>query len=358
MVEDFRSLLNDLLYITAQQRASDLHLSPGYYPTVRVDGKLISLSDKGVLDPAVISGILSFAIQESGTNHDKYVSDGEISFTFSLESKARYRVNAYKTRGHDSMVFRFIPERIGTFEDLKLPNQISFFTRISQGLVLVASSDGHGKTTTAASLVNLINKERYEKIMTVEHPTEYVFYPEKSVIDQREVSLDSPSFGKALENISRKNINVLMVDNIDSPEKMNGTLKVAEGGVLVIATIPSPASGQALEKLISLADPQKETETRLRLSNVLSGVISQKLIPRIQGGMIPAVEVVIATPGVRELIREKKLGQLNLVIDTSSEYGMMSLNRALAELVKRNEISVEQAEFYSLNRAELKSYIR
>ena len=124
------------------------------------------------------------------------------------------------------------------------------------------------------------------------------------------------------------------------------------------ATIPSPASAQALEKIISFADPRRENETRLRLSNVLSGVISQKLIPRIQGGVIPAVEIVIATPGVRELIREKKLGQLGLVIDTSSEYGMMSLNRALAELVKRNEISAEQAEFYSLNRAELKSFIR
>jgi twitching motility protein PilT len=358
MVEDFRSLLNDLLYVTAQQRASDLHLSPGYYPTVRVDGKLIALSDKGVLTPAAISGLLTFAMQESGVNKDKYIADGEISFTFSLEGKARYRASAYKTRGADSIVFRFITEHIGTFEELKLPNQISFFSRISQGTVLVVSSDGHGKTTTAASLVNLINKERYEKIMTVEHPIEYVFYPEKSVIDQREVSLDAPSFEQALKNISRKNINVLMVDNIDSSDKLEGVLKVAEGGVLVVATIPAPASAQAIEKIVALADPRKESETRLRLSNVLSGVISQKLIPRIQGGMVPAVEVVIATPGVRELIREKKLGQLSLVIDTSSEYGMMSLNRALAELIKRNEISAEQAEFYSLNRAELKSYIR
>jgi len=358
MVEDFRSLLNNLLYVTAQQRASDLHLSPGYYPTIRVNGKLIALSDKGILDPTMISGLLTFAMQENGINKDKYITDGEISFTFSLEGKARYRTSAYKTRGFDAVVFRFIPERVGTFEDLNLPSQITFFSRISQGLVLMVSSDGHGKTTTAASLVNLINKERYEKIMTVEHPIEYIFYPEKSVFDQREVFLDTPSFEKALENISKKNINVLMVDNVDSQEKINGVLKVAEGGVLVVATISAPASAQAIEKMIALADPRKESETRLRISNILSGVISQKLIPRIEGGMIPAVEVVVATPGVRELIRKKKLGQLNLVIDTSSEYGMMSLNRALAELIKRNEISVEQAEFYSLNRAELKSYIR
>ncbi len=358
MVEDFRSLLNDFLYVTAQQRASDLHLSPGYYPTIRVNGKLMALSDKGILDPTMISGLLTFAMQENGIDKDKYITDGEISFTFSLEGKARYRASAYKTRGFDSLVFRFIPEHVGTLEDLNLPNQITFFSRISQGLVLMVSSDGHGKTTTAASLVNLINKERYEKIMTVEHPIEYVFYPEKSVFDQREVFLDTPSFKKALENISKKNINVLMIDNIDNQEKMNGVLEVAEGGVLVIATISAPASAQAIEKMIALTDPRKESETRLRISNILSGVVSQKLIPRIEGGMIPAVEVVVATPGVRELIREKKLGQLNLVIDTSSEYGMMSLNRALAELVKRNEISMRQAEFYSLNRTELKSYIR
>jgi twitching motility protein PilT len=357
MVEDFRSLLNDLLYVAAQQRASDLHLSPGYYPTIRVDGKLIALSDKGVLDPATISGLLTFALQESNVNKDKYVSEGEINFTFSLEKKARYRGSAYRTRGFDAIVFRFIPEHIGSFEDLNLPNQITFFSRISQGLVLIVSPDGHGKTTTAASLVNLINKERYEKIMTIEHPIEYVFYPEKSVIDQREISLDSPSPQQALGNISRKNINVLMVDNIDSQEKLDGMLAVAEGGVLVVATVSAPASGQAIEKIISLAAPQRDKETRLRLSNVVSGIVSQKLIPRIKGGMMPAVEIVVATPGVRELIREKKLGQLNLVIDTSSEYGMTSLNRALAELVKRNEISKEQAEFHSLNRAELKSYI-
>jgi twitching motility protein PilT len=358
MVEDYRSLINDLLYVTAQQRASDLHLSPGYYPTIRVNGKLLALSDKGVLAPATITGLLTFAMQENGVNKDEYIKNGEINFTFSLEGKARYRASAYKTRGFDSIVFRFIPEHVGSLEDLNLPNQITFFSRISQGLVLVVSPDGHGKTTTAASLVNLINKERYEKIMTIEHPIEYVFYPEKSVIDQREIILDAPSFEKALENVSRKNINVLMVDNIDSQEKMNGALSVAEGGVLVVATISSPASGQALEKMISLSDPRKESETRLRLSNTVSGVVAQKLIPRIQGGMIPAVEIVVATPGVRELIREKKLGQLNLVIDTSTEYGMNSLNRALAELVKRNEISVEQAEFHSLDRAELKSFIR
>lgn len=357
-MEDFKSLLNDLLYVTAQQKASDLHLSPGYYPVLRVDGKLMALSDKGVLSPATIDGILAVTMQRSGIEREKYITKKEANFTFSFEEKARFRASVYKTRGYNSIVFRYIPEQIGSLEELRLPSQVSFFGRISQGLVLVVSPDGHGKTTTAVALVNLINKERYEKIMTVECPIEYIFYPDKSIIDQREVNTDAESFNEALQNISRKNVNVLMVDNINDADKFYGILNAAEGGALVVATVSSPASAQAIEKLVSLASPQREHEARLKLSNVISGVVSQKLIRRVGGGMVPAVEIVIATAGVRELIRERKLGQLSLVLDTSSEYGMISLNRALVELVRRNEISVQEAEFHSPNRAELKSLIR
>lgn len=358
MVEDFKNFLNDLLLVVAQQRASDLHLSPGYYPTIRVDGRLIALSEKGVLDPATIHGALTYAMQEKGINNDRYTKAGEINFTYDLEGKARFRMNAYKTQGSDAIVFRYIPEHIGTLEDLGLPDQISFFSRISQGLVLIASPDGHGKTTTAASLVNLINSQRYEKIMTIEHPIEYIFFPDKSIIDQREIHIDTPNFEEALKYVSRKNINVLMLDRIDSREKLESVISIAEGGVLVVATISAPASAQAIEKIIALSDPNKEREIRLRLSNVISGIVAQKLIPRIEGGIAPAVEVVIATPPIRGLIRGRKLGQLNLILDTSSEYGMISLNRSLAELVYRNEITAQQAEFHSLNRAELKSLLR
>lgn len=358
MPEDFKNFLNDLLYTTAQQRASDLHLSPGHYPTIRVDGRLVVLNDKGILDPNKINGIISYTLQAKGLNRDTYLTEGEINFTYTLEQKARFRISAYKTKGFEAAVFRYIPEVIGTLEELGLPRPTAFFSRISQGLVLIASPNGHGKTTTAASLVNLINMERYEKIMTIEHPIEYVLDPEKSIIDQREIHLDTPSFEQALKYIWKKNINVLMIDRLDSIEKLEGVISVAEGGVLIIATVAAPASAQVLEKLIALAGSQKQGEMRLRLSNIVSGIIAQKLIPRIRGGVAPAVEIVIANPAVRGLIRERKLGQLNLVLDTSSDLGMVSLNRSLAELVNRNEISVQQAEFHSLNRNELKSLLR
>lgn len=351
---DFKQYLNELLVMTAQQGASDLHLSPGMYPVLRIDGRLVPLTTKKILDRETLEGLVFILL---GDRKGRFLSDKELDFSYEFEEKARFRVNVYHTENHVAATLRCIPDEIRTIEQLNLPPIIKIFTKLSQGFVLVVGPNGHGKSSTLAGLLDIINRERTEKIVTIEDPIEYIFRPDKSIIDQREVYQDTYSFHKALRSTFRQDINVIMVGELRDYETMSAAVTAAETGHLVFASLHTNSASQTIERIIDNFPPDQQTQIRNQLANTISGIISQRLVPRIKGGLIPAVEVMIATTAVRTLIRDNKVRQIDLVIDTSQDMGMMSLDRSLANLVRKKEITLERAEFYSLNPSLLKSLI-
>lgn len=354
-MEDYRQYLNELLLMTAQQGASDLHLSPGHYPTMRVDSRLVALTNKKVLDKDTLEGLVFTML---GDRKDLFLAEKETDFSYELDQKARFRVNAYHTQGHVAATLRFIPDEVRTIEELNLPQILKVFTKLSQGFVLVVGPNGHGKSTTLAALINLINKERTEKIITIEDPIEYIFKADKSIIDQREVNRDTHSFYKALRVAFREDINVLMVGEMRDYETMSAAVSAAETGHLVFASLHTNSASQTIERIIDSFPAAQQAQIRGQLANTISGIISQRLVPRIRGGLIPATEVMIATTAVRTHIRDNKLKQLDQSIETGYDMGMISLDRSLAELVRRNEITLEKAEFYSQNPDTLTSLLR
>jgi len=353
---DFKQQLEDLLLTAGQNNASDIHLSPGNYPILRIDGRLIPLSNKKILDSEMLEGLVSVLL---GDEHKtRFMSEKEIDFSYESGQGTRFRVNVYYTQGRVAATLRLVPSQIKSVEDLNLPPIIKVFSKLSQGFVLIVGPNGHGKSTTLAALVDLINKERSEKIVTIEDPIEYIFTPEKSIIDQREVYQDTFSFHKALRSAFRENVNVVMVGEMRDYETMSAAVTAAETGHLVFGSLHTNSASQTIERIIDTFPPNQQSQIRNQLANTISGIVSQRLIPRIKGGLIPAVEVMIATPAVRTLVRDNRPRQLDLVIETSQEAGMISLNRSLADLVRNKEIALERAQFYSQNPSELKELIR
>lgn len=355
-MSDFKQQLEDLLLTAGQNNASDIHLSPGNYPILRIDGRLIPLSNKKILDSETLEGLAGVLLGDE--RKTRFVSEKEIDFSYESNQGTRFRVNVYYTQGRIAATLRLVPSQIKSIDDLNLPPIVKVFSKLSQGFVLVVGPNGHGKSTTLAALVDLINKERSEKIVTIEDPIEYIFTPEKSIIDQREVYQDTFSFHKALRSAFRENVNVIMVGELRDYETMSAAVTAAETGHLVFASLHTNSASQTIERIIDTFPPNQQSQIRNQLANTISGIISQRLIPRIKGGLVPAVEVMIATPAVRTLVRDNRPRQLDLVIETSQEAGMISLNRSLADLVRNKEIALERAQFYSQNPSELKELIR
>lgn len=354
-MEDYKKQIDEFLMLTAEKNGSDLHLSTGYYPTIRIDGRLIPLNDLKILDNQSTEGMAMSILDEA--HKKRFLEEKEIDFAYELDQKTRFRANIYLTRSNHSLVFRLIPQNISTIEELNLPASVKIFSKLSQGFVLIVGPNGHGKSTTMASLIDLINHERAEKIITIEDPVEYIFTPDRSIIDQREVNFDTLSFDKALVSTFRENVNVIMVGEMRDYETMNAAVSAAETGHLVFASLHTNNAAQTIERIVNAFPPAQQTQIIIQLANTISGIISQRLIPRIRGGLIPAAEVLIATTAVKNLIREGKTQQLNLVIETGADVGMVTMNKSLAELVRRREISMEQAQFYSLNPNELKTLV-
>ena len=340
---------------TAENSASDLHISPGHYPTIRVDSRLIQITGTQILDKETTNGLVLELVGPE--KKDRFLSEKEIDFSYEYAGKYRFRVNAYNTRGGVAASLRLIPNEIKSVEELNLPPIVKIFGRLSQGFVLVVGPNGHGKSTTLAAMLNLINKERTEKIVTIEDPIEYIFSPDKSIIDQREIYQDTFSFHKAIRSTFRQNVDVILVGEMRDYETMSAAVTAAETGHLVLASLHTNSASQTIERIIDSFPPNQQAQARNQLANTVSGVISQRLIQRVKGGLIPAVEVMIATTAVRTLIRDNRPRQLDLVIETSQDVGMISMNRSLSDLVRKKEISLERAEFYSPNPAELKNQL-
>jgi len=353
---NYQSLLRELLDATVKEQASDLHISVDHPPVLRISGRLIPLLKKKNISSKDALGLAQTLMTPE--QNERFMTEKEIDFSYNFGEEARFRVNVFFQKGEVSIALRLIPARIRTVEELNLPPILHEFSKANQGFVLITGPSGHGKSTTLAALLDEINRTRTDHIITIEDPIEYVFKDDRSIIDQREVYQDTLSFAKALRSTFRQDPNVIMVGEMRDPETMATAITAAETGHLVFATLHTNSASQTIHRVVDSFPPEQQDQIRAQLSGSLLGVVSQRLIPRIKGDLIPACEVMLSTPAVANLIRENKIHELPLVIETSAEAGMVSLNRALADLVKRKEISLENALNYSLGPAELKMLVR
>ena len=350
------TLLKELLDATVKEQASDLHISVDHPPILRIAGRLIPLLKKKTISSKDASDLAQALMTPE--QYERFMVEKEIDFSYSFGEEARFRVNVFFQKGEISIALRLIPAKIRTLEELNLPPVLHEFAKANQGFVLITGPSGHGKSTTLAALINEINRIRTDHIITIEDPIEYVFKDDRSIVDQREVYQDTLSFAKALRSTFRQDPDVIMVGEMRDPETMATAITAAETGHLVFATLHTNSASQSIHRVVDSFPPEQQVQIRAQLSGSLLGVVSQRLIPRIKGDLIPACEVMLSTPAVANLIRENKIHELPLVIETSAEAGMISLNRALADLVKRKEISLENALNYSLSPAELKMLVR
>ena len=350
------SQLKQLLSLTVRQNASDLHISIGHPPILRVGGSLVPVPNRKILSPKDCQG-LAFALL-SKEQQQRFLKQKEIDFSFCLGDEARFRVNIFFQRNTISSSLRLIPKKIRTIEELNLPSVLHKFTEATQGFVLVSGPSSHGKSTTLAALIDEINHTTAKHIITIEDPIEYVFKDDKSIIDQREVHQDTLSFAKALRSTFRQDPDIIMVGEIRDPETIATAITAAETGHLVFTTLHTNSAAQTIHRIVdSFLGPQ-QSQIRAQLSGSLLGVISQRLIPGIKGSLVPACEIMLANPAVANLIRENKIHELPMVIETSKEMGMTPLNRSLSDLVKQNKISIENALSYSLDPKGLKTLLK
>lgn len=346
--------LEDLLLNTLKLNASDLHLSAGYKPTVRVDGMLLPLEDFSVLT-AEHAESLAFSLL--GERKEVFLENKEVDFSYGFRDLARFRINVFFEKGFVSSALRLIPSKIRTLEELNLPTALHKIPKLKQGFILLTGPSGHGKSTTLASLIDEINHNEVQRIITIEDPIEYLFIGDRSVINQREIGNDTKSFHNALSSILREDPNVIMIGEMRDTETIAAALTAAETGHLVLSSLHTNSVSQTVDRIIDVFPSEQQNQIRLQLANTLSAIISQRLLPRVAGGRIPATEIMFGNNAVSNLIREGKANQIDLVIETSLENGMISLNRSLAELIRRGEVAPEVAMAYTLNPTELQTRI-
>lgn len=344
---DYLAQLKKYVNVVVHEGASDLHLSAGSHPTVRVAGDLAPMLKEDVLKSDDTKGFLAALIPPE--KQQRFFAEQEIDFAYETDDGSRFRGNAFFERGAIAIALRLIPKQIKTIQELNLPEVLTSFARRSQGFFLVVGPVGQGKTTTLAALIEMINTERMEHIVTIEDPIEYLFEPKQSLIDQREVKIDTKDFQTALTSAFRQDIDVLLVGEMREHETMAAAVTAAETGHLVFSTMHTNDAAQTVERIVDTFPAGQQDQIRIQLAASLAGIFSQRLVPRISGGLIPACELLINTKAVSNLIREKRTHEIPTVIETGSSDGMIDMNRSLAELVARGEITQETAYQFSVN---------
>ncbi len=339
-------LINDLVAVVEKEDASDLHLCEGRMPFTRISGLLIPLEKFAPLTRADIGGILDDLLPDG--KKDEFLKNKEVDFSYAANS-VRFRGNAFFQQGLMAIALRLIPKRIRSLQELRLPSLLETFTKQTQGFFLVVGPIGQGKSTTLASMIELINTDRPAHILTIEDPIEYQYESKKAIIDQREIGLDTSSFHQALVSMVREDINVVLVGEMRDSETMSAAVTAAETGHLVFSTLHTNNAPQTIDRIIDSFPAGQQPQIRTQLAGSLSGIFSQRLIPRIAGGVIPAFELLISNTAVSNLIRESRTHEIPSVIETGSQSGMIDFNRSLADLVRAGEITIENAYHYSLN---------
>lgn len=340
-------LIKKLLLITAEQEASDLHIMPARFPTIRKDGLLIPLTDFPILTQSSVEKILLSLLNEDQIK--VLQANKEIDFSFSVEDKARFRANVYYQYNGLSGAFRYIPNEIKNIEELNLPLILREFIKKRQGLILITGPAGMGKSTTLAAMIDEINHQKAVHIITIEEPIEYLFMPDKALFSQREIPKDATDWHSALRAALREDPDVIMIGELRDAESISIALTAAETGHLVLGTLHTNSASQTIDRILDVLPLEQKKQARFQLAAALIGVVSQRLVPTIQGGRVPACEVLIANNAIRNLIREEKVYQIDLVIETSLEEGMISLDRALVNLINQKKITLETALEFSLN---------
>lgn len=345
-----------LLEEVVKKKASDLHLQVGLPPMIRIDGALAPVSGTEALTEETIETLI-FAILDEDQKQI-LLKDKEFDFSFAFGDLGRFRVNAFHERGNLAAALRLIPNEILTIEQLGLPPIVNKFAEYPRGLVLVTGPTGSGKSTSLAAMIHKINNERAEHIITIEDPIEYTHRSKKSVIVQREVHYDTYSFSAALRSALREDPDVVLIGEMRDLETIASAITIAETGHLVLATLHTNSAAQSIDRMIDVFPPHQQPQIRSQLSNILMAICSQRLIPAIGGGRMAAAEILVATPAVRNIIREGKTHQLEAVIQTGGEFGMQSMDKTLVGLIHNGTITYDEARNYAVDIDELDRLMR
>ncbi len=354
--ENYKIILEDIVTRALAGGASDVHLTVGHHPTFRVSGNLVPLSNLPELSENDTLGLLGELITPSFM--ERFLENKEIDFSYDFQGKGRFRGNAFYQKGVVGIALRAISSDIKTLEELNLPSVLEIFTRKKQGFFLVVGPVGQGKSTTLASMVNIINKDRSAHIVTIEDPVEYLFTPDKSIVDQREAGIDTRDFKSALQASFRQDLDVIMIGEMRDLETISAAVTAAETGHLVLSTLHTNTASQTIDRIIDSFPAEQQDQIRVQLAGSLLGVFSQRLVPRVSGGLIPAYELLLNTTAVSALIRDGRTHELDVVIETGMKDGMIDMNRCLADLVRRGEITPEHAILYSPNKKSLERVLQ
>lgn len=340
------NVIQQLLLMAAERNASDLHLMADAYPIFRVMGKLFVYEAAGIMNPTSLLGYIGNLMNQ--TQRETFIRDLELDFSVTVGSKARFRANAYYQKGSAAISLRYIPDTIPSLDSLGLPGICHAFAKLKQGFVLVTGPTGSGKSTTVASVLDEINANRTEHIISIEDPVEFIHVNKKSIVSQRELGGDTKNWNNALKSVLRQDPNVVYIGEMRDAETMSAAMTVAETGHLVFATLHTNSASQSIERIVDSFPEEQQPQIVLQLSMVLEAVLSQRLIPTISGKRVVATEILIATPAVRNNIREGKSFQIDNVIQTSGNLGMSLLEQSLADLVNRNIVDSTVAMEYAI----------
>ena len=353
-LKNFESL-NDLLSLAVDKGASDLHISVGYPPLLRINGDLIPVPAKILTDEIVVK-LFSEVLQERQKQQLQNYLDIDFSYTHS--SGNRFRINIYYKQGQLAGAFRLIPSKIRTITDLGMPTILQDFTNVANGLVLITGPTGSGKSTTIASVIQEINLTQARHIITIEDPVEYVFPRAKALVNQREVGKDVRSWTRGLREILREDPDVVLVGEMRDYETIALTITAAETGHLVFSTLHTNSASQTIDRIIDVFPDVQQAQIRAQLANVIHAVVSQRLIPVKSGGRRAVCEIMVATPAIRNAIREKKTYQIDNMIQTGSELGMISLEKSLVNLIRSGGITLDEAQAYTVKHNDLISLLK
>jgi twitching motility protein PilT len=340
--EDIQFPVSELLEIVLERGASDLHLTAGAPPTIRLHGDLFRLVDYPILSPRALQGMIYAILPQK--MRERLEGELELDMSYALPGKARFRVNVYYQRDSIGAAFRLIPYEIKTVESLGLPSVVSDLARYPRGFVVVTGPTGSGKSTSLAGMVDIVNRERSAHIMTVEDPIEFLHKHQQCIVNQREVGSDTHSFAQALKHVLRQDPDVILVGEMRDLETISTAITAAETGHLVFATLHTQDAPQTIDRIIDVFPPHQQQQVRVQLATTLQGVVTQQLLQTADGrSRAVACEVLICTPAVRNLIREGKVHQIYSIMQAGGRFGMQTMDQALANLVKEGKISQQLA---------------
>ncbi len=348
--------MSELFIMMHEKNASDIHLTAGASPMLRIDGELVPTPFEK-LTPEMCQTLVFSLMTDA--QRQRFEATNELDFAFGIKGMGRLRMNAYRQRGVVGSAIRSIPSKYKTFEELNLPPVVYELMKLTKGLILITGPTGSGKSTTLASMIDYLNENRNYHIITIEDPIEYVHTHKKSIVNQREVGSDTETFGAALRHVLRQDPNVILVGEMRDLETISAALNIAETGHLVFATLHTSDAAQTINRIIDVFPPHQQEQIRVQLSFVLQAVFAQQLLGAASGtGRVLACEVMLATAAVKNLIREQKVEQINTVIQTGGKYGMVTMNQALVELYKRQKITYQEAITRSSDPEDLKKLLQ